>query len=152
LNFVTRLPVERRFVLKLTDQSASASHDSAKNETDALWRANRSGKMPAFSRGAIAGSIVALTAIIALSANANAQTTHRTVHHRIHTAAPWRPVASPLAPGVELRASTSASEGSENHYFSDTVAAGHTDLMDNMFRYGQSPTTQYNSAEPLFRF
>jgi hypothetical protein len=108
--------------------------------------------MSAFSRSAVVGSIVALAAVFALSTNANAQTAHRPIHHKVHTAARWRPVESPLAPGVELRASTSASEGSENHYFSDTVAAGHTDLMDNTFRYGQSPSTQYNSSEPLFRF
>jgi hypothetical protein len=108
--------------------------------------------MPAFSRSAIAGSIIALTATFALSTNADAQTAHRPAHHRTNVATPWRPVERPLAPGVELRASTSASEGSENHYFSDTVAAGHTDLMDNTFRYGQSPSTQYNSSEPLFRF
>jgi hypothetical protein len=108
--------------------------------------------MPAFSRSAIAGSIIALTATIALSTNAGAETAHRPLHHRAHVAAPWRPVEQPLAPGVELRASTSASEGSENHYYSDTVASGHSDLMDNTFRYGQSPSTQYNSSEPLFRF
>ena len=110
--------------------------------------------MPAFPRSAIAGSIIALSTVAALtlSVNASAQTAHRPIHHKVHTLAPRQPDMSPLAPGVELRASTSAATGSENHYFSDTVATGHSDLMDNTFRYGQSPTARYNSDEPLFRF
>ena len=110
--------------------------------------------MPAFPRSAIAGTITALAVIaaLALSASASAQTSHRPIHRKIHVLAPRLPDESPLAPGVDLRTSTSAATGSENHYFSDTVAAGHTDLMDNSFRYGQSPSTRYNSSEPLFRF
>jgi hypothetical protein len=111
--------------------------------------------MPAFPRSPVAGSFAALAmvAALALSANANAQTSHRPVHHRTHVAAQRHlPVESPLAPGTELRASTYANPGSENHYYSDTVAAGVSDLQDIRYRYGQSPSTQYNSAEPLFRF
>jgi hypothetical protein len=60
--------------------------------------------------------------------------------------------APELAPGVELRASTYASPGSENHYYSDTVASSHSDLMDMTHRYGQSTAPEYNSSEPLFQF
>ena len=110
--------------------------------------------MPAFPRSPVAGSVAALAMVAALTlaANASAQTSHRPIHHRTHVAAPRYPVDSPLAPGVELRASTYANPGSENHYYSDTVAAGVSDLQDIRYRYGQSPSTQYNSAEPLFRF
>jgi hypothetical protein len=108
--------------------------------------------MPAFLRSAIAGSALTMVAALALSGNASAQTSHRTIHHKVHVMAARRPDPLPLAPGVELRASTYADPGSENHYFSDTVAAGRTDLQDNTFRYGQSPTERYNSSEPLFRF
>jgi hypothetical protein len=107
--------------------------------------------MPSISRSAIVGSVqaLALIAAIGLSAGAQAQTAHRTVHHKVHTVAPRAP---DFAPGTELHASTSASPGSENHYYSDTVASGRADLLDLSYRYGQSPTVLYNSAEPLFRF
>jgi hypothetical protein len=110
--------------------------------------------MPRFPRNAIAGSILALAtaATLALSANANAQASHPPIHHKIHAVASHRPDMSPLAPGVELHASTSTWPGSENHYFSDTVASGHSDFMDPTFRYGQSPSTRYNDDDPLFRF
>jgi hypothetical protein len=107
--------------------------------------------MPSFSRSAIIGSAyaLALLAAMGLSAGAQAQTAHRTVHHKIHTVAPRAP---DFAPGTELHASTYAAPGSENHYYSDTVASGRADLMDLSYRYGQSPTVLYNSAEPLFKF
>jgi hypothetical protein len=111
--------------------------------------------MPAFPKSPAAGSLagLAMLAALTLSVNASAQTSHRPIHHRTHVAAQRHFLAeSPLAPGVELRASTYANPGSENHYYSDTVAAGHADLQDIRYRYGQSPSTQYNSAEPLFRF
>jgi hypothetical protein len=110
--------------------------------------------MPAFPKSPVAGSIavLAMAAALTFSANAGAQTSHRTIHHRTHVASPRKPLYAPLAPGVELQTSTYADPGSENHYYSDTVAAGHADLQDIRFRYGQSPSTQYNSDEPLFRF
>ena len=111
--------------------------------------------MPAFPKSPAASSLAALAmlAALTLAASASAQTSHRPVHHRTHMTAQRNfRLESPLAPGVELRASTYANPGSENHYYSDTVAAGHADLQDIRYRYGQSPSTQYNSAEPLFRF
>jgi hypothetical protein len=107
--------------------------------------------MPAFPRSPVAGSIaaMAMAAALTFSVNASAQTSHRPAHHRTHVASPQHPVYAPLAPGVDL---TYANPGSENHYYSDTVAAGHADLQDIRYRYGQSPSTQYNSDEPLFRF
>lgn len=110
--------------------------------------------MPAFQKSALAGSIIPLAMLAALSLPANAaeQTRHRPVHHKVHSMAQRQPDLAPLAPGFELGTSTYADQGSENHYYSDTVAAGHSDLLDLTYRYGQSPTTRYNSAEPLFRF
>jgi hypothetical protein len=110
--------------------------------------------MSAFAKVAILGPVTALALIagLALTAGANAQTLHQPVHKKIQAQAPRRLVERPFAPGVELRTSTSVSEGSENHYFSDTVASTHTDLMDHGYRYGQSPTPEYDEGEPLFRF
>jgi hypothetical protein len=110
--------------------------------------------MPASPRSPVAGSIavLAMAAALTFSVNASAQTSHRPIHHRAHATGPRKPLYAPLAPGVELQTSTYADPGSENHYYSDTVAAGHADLQDIRFRYGQSPSTQYNSDEPLFRF
>lgn len=110
--------------------------------------------MPAFPIGAIARSMMALATVAALtfSANANAQTT-RPVHHKVHVAAPRRPYVQPLAPGTELQTSTYANPGSENHYYSDTVASSHAHLMDLDNRFGQSSAPEYNSTpDALFRF
>jgi hypothetical protein len=60
--------------------------------------------------------------------------------------------ASRIGPDTELKTSASAPVGSENHYFSDTVAASQTDLLDLDYRYGQTPTPHYNGPAPLFRF
>jgi len=110
--------------------------------------------MKAFARGAVAGSIMAVAAVAALASAANAQTPqHRTAHNKkIHAPAPASLEAQPLPPGVELQSSTSAATGSENHYFSDTVAAGQNDLMDPSYRYGQPSSARYGGAEPLFHF
>jgi hypothetical protein len=105
--------------------------------------------MPLFSRIFSGGLSIALTLAIASAASA------QTVRHppkKPHVAAARQPDIEPLAPGVELRTSTSAPLGSENHYFSDTVASGQTNLLQHDSRYGQSPTPYYNSTEPLFRF
>jgi hypothetical protein len=105
--------------------------------------------MPLFSKLLTGGLSIVLTLAVASAANA------QTVHHprkKPHVTEQRRPDIEPLAPGVELRTSTSAPLGSENHYFSDTVAAGQTNLLQHDSRYGQSPTPYYNSTEPLFRF
>jgi hypothetical protein len=108
--------------------------------------------MPASAkRGMIIGSIVGLSAIfgLALTSGANAETARRPVHHKVHPVArEW-----PLAPGVELHTSTSASPGSENHYYSDTVASSHSDLMDMSHRYMQQTQPLYNNTpDPLFEW
>jgi hypothetical protein len=105
--------------------------------------------MPLFSKILTGGLSIALT--LAVASAADAQTAHHS-HKKPHVAAPRQTDVEPLAPGVELRTSTSAPQGSENHYFSDTVAAGQTNLLQHDSRYGQSPTPYYNSTEPLFRF
>jgi uncharacterized membrane protein YjjB (DUF3815 family) len=107
--------------------------------------------MPGYSRCASIGSIVALSfvAAAALTSGASAQTARHTAHHKVHALAPG---LAPLAPGVELRASTWTSPGTENRYYSDTVASSHSDLMDMSHRYGQSTAPQYNSAGSLFEF
>jgi hypothetical protein len=104
--------------------------------------------MPAITKK---GAIVALSAFIGLSVatSASAETMRQTVHHKHAVAARL----APLPPGVELRASTSATVGSENHYYSDTVASSHSDLMDISHRYGQSTAPLYNNTpDPLFEF
>jgi hypothetical protein len=108
--------------------------------------------MPANRRkGAIIGSIAGLSAVLglALTSGASAETARRTVHHKVHSMArEW-----PLAPGVELHASTSASVGSENRYYSDTVASTHSDLMDLSHRYMQQSQPLYNNTpDPLFQW
>lgn len=110
--------------------------------------------MLASSKGAFAGSLTALTVVAALmlAADASAQTPQKPAHRKVHASAPRQPNASPLSPGVELQTSTSAAVGSENHYFSDTVASSHTDLMDQNYRYGQTGSPRFDSTEPLFRF
>jgi hypothetical protein len=110
--------------------------------------------MLATSKSAFAGSMTALAvvAMLTLVADASAQTLHKPAHRKVHALAPQPPKASPLAPGVELQTSTSAAAGSENHYFSDTVASSHTDLMDLSYRYGQTASPRFDSTEPLFRF
>lgn len=110
--------------------------------------------MLAPSRGVLASAITALTVVAALAlvADASAQTLQKPAHRKVHASAPRPPDASPIAPGVELQMSTSTAEGSENHYFSDTVGSSHTDLMDQSFRYGQSASPRFDSTEPLFRF
>src|ERR1700683_4372983 len=101
--------------------------------------------MSAFPKGAIFGPLMALALIaaLALSANATSQALHQPVHKKIHALAPRRLIERPLAPGVELQTSTYVNGGSENHYYSDTIAATHTDLMDHEYRYGQAPSPQY---------
>ena len=97
------------------------------------------------------GAIAALFAVVGLSlaTGASAETTRPAVHHK-HVVAGR---LAPLPPGVELRTSTYASPGSENHYYSDTVASSHSDLMDMSYRYGQaSPPLYNNTPDPLFRF
>jgi hypothetical protein len=89
----------------------------------------------------------ALVAALGLAANASAQTLRKPAR-MAHPA----PKALPMAPGVELQTSTSAAVGSENHYYSDTVGSSYTDLTDQSFRYGQSPSPRYENGEPLFRF
>jgi hypothetical protein len=104
--------------------------------------------MPAIARkGAIIGAIMTLSAIFGLSLTSGAGA--ETAHHPKHVVARG---AAPLAPGVELRTSTLASPGSENRYYSDTVASSHSDLMDMTHRYGQSTAPQYNGPDPLFEF
>jgi hypothetical protein len=109
--------------------------------------------MKAFSKGVFAGSIMALAALCAFTSTANAQTPqHRAAHKKVHAPAPNALEAQPLPPGVELQSSTSAPTGSENHYFSDTVASGQNDLMDPSYRYGQPSSARYGGVEPLFHF
>ena len=110
--------------------------------------------MLASSKGALVSAIAALTVVAALTlaADASAQTLQKPAHRKVHVSAPRPPSASPIAPGVELQSSTSASEGSENHYFSDTVGSSYTDLTDQTFRYGQSVSPRFDAGEPLFRF
>jgi hypothetical protein len=98
------------------------------------------------------GAIAALFAVIGLSVatGASAETARPTVHHHKHAVVAH---LAPLPPGVELRTSTYASPGSENHYYSDTVASSHSDLMDMSYRYGQaSPPLYNNTPDPLFQF
>jgi hypothetical protein len=109
--------------------------------------------MTAFSKSAFMGSVLALTALAAMASTANAQTApHKAAHKKIHAPAPVGLEASPLPPGVDLQSSTSAATGSENHYFSDTVASGQNDLMDMSWRYGQPSSARYGGVEPLFHF
>ena len=109
--------------------------------------------MTAISRSAFAGAVMALAAVAALASTANAQTPqHRAAHKKNHALAPTGLEAQPLPPGVELQSSTSAPTGSENHYFSDTVASGQNDLMDPSYRYGQPSSARYGGVEPLFHF
>jgi len=107
--------------------------------------------MPGYPRAANIVAIAALTVILgfASATEAGAQVARHAVHHKVHAAVSR---LAPLAPGVELHTSTSVSPGAENHYYSDTVASSHSDLMDMSHRYGQSTAPQYNSAEPLFQF
>jgi hypothetical protein len=111
--------------------------------------------MPAFTKSAIASTMAALAmaAGLVLTWSAEAQTTHRPIHRKIHALTPRQPDLSPLAPGAELHPGTYASPGSENHYYSDTVASSHEDLMELTHRFGQSTQPVYNSTpDPLFRF
>jgi hypothetical protein len=110
--------------------------------------------MAAPFKGVIAGAIAALTVVttIAFVAEASAQTAQKPAHRHVRASPPRAPRELPIAPGVELSASTSAAEGTENHYFSDTIGSSHTDLMDQSFRYGQAPSPRFDSGEPLFRF
>jgi hypothetical protein len=109
--------------------------------------------MTAFSRSALAGAIMALAAVAALASAANAQTAqHRSTHKKVPHPALVGLDAAPPPPGVELQTSASAVAGSENHYFSDTVAAGQNDLKDHAYRYGQPSSARYSNTEPLFRF
>ena len=97
------------------------------------------------------GAIAALFAVIgfSLATGASAETTRPKVHHK-HIAATR---LAPLPPGVELHTSTYVTPGSENHYYSDTVATSHSDLMDMSYRYGQaSPPLYNNTPDPLFQF
>jgi hypothetical protein len=107
--------------------------------------------MNMFVRSAFAVSFAALAGF---ASTANAQTTpHRAPHKAVQAHAKTPLEASPLPPGVELQTSTSAPTGSENHYFSDTVASGQNDLMDMSYRYGQPSSVRYGSGpEPLFHF
>jgi hypothetical protein len=110
------------------------------------------GKMPANAKkGAMIGSIAGLSMVLglALTSSAGAETVRHPAHHKVHPIArEW-----PLAPGVELHTSTFASPGSENHYYSDTVASSHSDLMDMSHRYMQSASPLYNDTpDPLFQF
>ena len=108
--------------------------------------------MPANARrGATTGAIAALSIVLGFSmgTGASAETVRHAVHHK-HAVVGRLPT---LPPGVELHTSTSASVGSENHYYSDTVASSHSDLTDLTHRYGQSTPPLYNSnAAPLFEF
>ncbi|MGA2044161.1 MAG: hypothetical protein ABSG83_12420 [Roseiarcus sp.] len=96
----------------------------------------------------VAAAVAGLTAATC----ARAETTQHRHKDKTHAIAVAPRRAPDLAPGVELRASTYASPGSENHYYSDTVASSHSNLMDMTHRYGQSTAPEYNSSEPLFRF
>jgi hypothetical protein len=108
--------------------------------------------MPAnLRKGAIIGAILGLSALSGLAATsgASAQTPRRAAHHKV---APG-PREWPLAPGVELHASTSASVGAENRYFADTVASTHSDLMDLSHRYMQQTQPMYNDTpDPLIQW
>ena len=105
-------------------------------------------------RGVFAGPLAALAivSILASVVDANAQAMQKPAHRQVRASAARAPRQLPLAPGVELSASTSAAQGTENHYFSDTVGSSHTDLMDQTFRYGQTTSPHFDSGEPLFRF
>jgi hypothetical protein len=100
--------------------------------------------MSAFPTVAISGLIMslALMAGLVLATNASAQTIRQTAHRKVHPSAPR--VEQPLPRSDELQMSTSVSTGSENHYYSDTIASFHTDWMDMSSRYGQSPSNEYN--------
>ncbi|SRR5579863_2291470 len=110
--------------------------------------------MLASFRGVFASAIAAATVVATLAfvADANAQTPQKPAHRQVRASTLRAPRELPLAPGTELSASTSAAEGSENHYFTDTIGSSHTDLMDQSFRYGQMPSPRFDSGEPLFRF
>jgi curli biogenesis system outer membrane secretion channel CsgG len=108
--------------------------------------------MTAISRSAFVSVVLALAAVAAC-ASASAQTSHhRAAQKKSHALPRGGLEAQPLPPGVELQSSTSAATGSENHYFSDTVASGQNNLMDPSYRYGQASSARYNNYEPLFRF
>jgi hypothetical protein len=98
--------------------------------------------------GTFAVSFVTLAGL----ASTNAQTApHRAPHKTVHESAKTPVQGSPLPAGVELQTSTSASAGSESYYFSSTVAAGQTDLLDLSYRYGQSPPAHHTGVS-LFHF
>ena len=106
--------------------------------------------MVGISKSACVVTFLALTIVVPFASVANAQATqHRPVHKKLPAPAL---APSPLPPGVELHSSTSAAPGTENRYFSDTVAAGQNDLLDQSYRYGQPSSARYGGPEPLFRF
>jgi hypothetical protein len=109
--------------------------------------------LPSF-KGVFASTIAALTVVATLAfvADANAQTPQKPMHRHVRAPTLRAPRELPVAPGVELSASTSAAQGTENHYFTDTVGSSYTDLMDQSFRYGQTPSPRFDSGEPLLRF
>ena len=110
--------------------------------------------MLASFKGVIASATAALTvvAMLAFAADAGAQTLKNPAHRQTGASTAHAHRELPLAPGVDLSASTSAAVGAENHYFSDTVGSSYIDLTNQSFRYGQAPSPHYESGEPLFRF
>jgi hypothetical protein len=69
-------------------------------------------------------------------------------HSRLHSVSRAYPT-SRIGPDTELKTSSSAPTGSEDHYFSDTVAPSQTDLLDLDYRYGQTPTPHYRARSAV---
>jgi hypothetical protein len=97
-----------------------------------------------------AGSIaLAIVALFALLAGANAQTVQGAAHRKIP--ASRHLTVAPLSPTDELQTSTSAAVGSEDRYFNDTLTSGNLNSMGQNGRYGQ-PSPLPSSTDLLFRF
>jgi hypothetical protein len=152
----TAISARRRFVLwfELAVERRAADPPDAIRARHRVDAPNRRDDMLAPLKGVFASATAALTVVAALAfvANANAQTPQKPAPRQVRASPLRAPRELPLAPGVDLSASTSAAEGTENHYFTDTVGSSHTDLMDQGFRYGQAPSPRFDSGEPLFRF
>lgn len=95
-----------------------------------------------------AAALVGALAIVGVfaSSSADAQPARHRGHKTIHT-------LNERARGDELNTSAYAYEGSENHYYSDTVGNSQTDLLDLDYRYMQRTSPHYDTMGfPLFQF
>lgn len=105
--------------------------------------------MSASLRRALSLTLAGAAALM-LAAPASAQSVQKPRHKTV-APAPKPVVPEPLAPGVELHTSTSASVGGENRYYSDTIRSGNYNSMGQNSRYGV-PDPLPNSTDLKFKF